>query len=251
MLVEGAGLFLLGKLCRQSTTYDIASSVTAPTALFAQANRAFTKTGENHIMIPNERILVIPSQVIVPKLGSSRSLETTIPYEELAAMIRGHHQLVDRAPAETDSSLKQIIPYAIIRFADQVYLVKRSKRQAEARLHDLYSIGLGGHISESVDASSDVIRAALARELDEEMVIAGPSLVKYVGIINDDTTDVGKVHLGILHEVLLEGDYCRIREKENMTGNWCEIPSLANYYDAMESWSQIVCRYHLLTGSQV
>jgi predicted NUDIX family phosphoesterase len=175
---------------------------------------------------------------------------TTISYEDITALIRVYHRLVDRAPAETDSSLKQIIPYAIIRFDDQVYLVKRSKRQAEARLHDLYSIGLGGHISESIDESSDVIRAALARELDEEMVIAGPSLVKYVGIINDDTTDVGKVHLGILYEVMLEGDYCRIREKENMTGNWCAIPSLTNYYDTMESWSQIVCRYHLLTSAR-
>jgi predicted NUDIX family phosphoesterase len=222
-----------------------------PTAPLAQASRAFTKTGENHIMIPNERILVIPSQVIVPKLKSAHSLESTIPYEDLMALIRKHHQLVDRAPAEIDNSLKQIIPYAIIRFDDQVYLVKRSKRQAEARLHDLYSIGLGGHISESLDDTSDVIRAALARELEEEMDITGPSQTKYVGIINDDTTDVGKVHLGILHEVLLEGNYCRIREKENMTGNWCAIPSLANYYDAMESWSQIVCKYHLLTGSQV
>jgi predicted NUDIX family phosphoesterase len=202
-------------------------------------------------MIPNERILVIPSHVIVPKLTSHRFLETTISYDELMNLIDEHHQLVDRAPAETDNSLKQIIPYAIIRFGDQVYLVKRSKRQAEARLHDLYSIGLGGHISESVDESSDVIRAALARELDEEMVIDGPSLVKYVGIINDDTTDVGKVHLCILHEVLLEGEYCRIREKENMTGNWCAIPSLAIYYEKMESWSQIVCKYRLLTGSQV
>jgi predicted NUDIX family phosphoesterase len=198
-------------------------------------------------MIPNERILVIPSHVIVPKLKSARLLETTIPYDELTALIRVHHQLVDRAPAETDGSLKQIIPYAIIRFKDQVYLVKRTKRQAEARLHDLFSIGLGGHISESVDDTSDVIRAALARELEEEMNITGPSQVTYVGIINDDTTDVGKVHLGILHEVLLEGDYCRIREKENMTGNWCQIPALADYYEKMESWSQIVCKYHLLT----
>jgi predicted NUDIX family phosphoesterase len=202
-------------------------------------------------MIPNERILVIPSQVIVPKLKGAHQLDTTIPYADLTALIRGYHQIVDRAPAETDNSLKQIIPYAIIRFNDQVYLVKRTKRQAEARLHDLYSIGLGGHISESVDNTSDVIRTALARELDEEMAIAGPSQAKYVGIINDDTTDVGKVHLGILHEVLLEGDYCRIREKENMTGNWCAIPSLANYYDAMESWSQIVCRYHLQTRGQI
>jgi len=208
------------------------------------------RSGESHDMIPNERILVIPSHVIVPRLKNHHFLETAIPYDELTNLIKEHHKLVDRAPAETDSSLKQIIPYAIIRLGDQVYLVKRSKRQAEARLHDLYSIGLGGHISESIDESSDVIRAALARELDEEMVIAGPSAVKYVGIINDDTTDVGKVHLGILHEVLLEGDYCRIREKENMTGNWCAIPALAEYYANMESWSQIVCKYHLLAGNQ-
>jgi predicted NUDIX family phosphoesterase len=202
-------------------------------------------------MIPNERILVIPSKVIVPKLKSARLLETSIPYDELMGLVREHHQLVDRAPAETNSSLKQIIPYAIIRFGQQVYLVKRTKRQAEARLHDLYSIGLGGHISESVDDTSDVIRAALARELEEEMNITGPSQVTYVGIINDDTTDVGTVHLGILHEVLLEGNYCRIREKENMTGNWCTIPSLADYYEKMESWSQIVCKYHLMTGHHV
>jgi len=187
----------------------------------------------------------------VPKLKSARLLETTIPYDELTALIREHHQLVDRVPAESDSSLKQIIPYATIRFGDQVFLVKRTKRQAEARLHDLYSIGLGGHISESVDGSSDVIRTALARELEEEMAIAGPTRVKYVGIINDDTTDVGKVHLGILHEVLLEGDYCRFREKENMTGNWCAIPLLADYYEKMESWSQIVCKYHLAEEGQV
>jgi predicted NUDIX family phosphoesterase len=222
--------------------FDIASVI----AGLSIPHPKFTKTEESHIMIPNERILVIPSQVIVPKLKSARLLETTIPYDELQALIREHHQLVDRAPAETDSSLKQIIPYAIIRFGHQVYLVKRTKRQAEARLHDLYSIGLGGHISESVDETSDVIRAALARELEEEMNISGPSQAKYVGIINDDTTDVGKVHLGILHEVLLEGDYCRIREKENMTGNWCEISALGNHYDAMESWSQIVSKYHLL-----
>lgn len=199
-------------------------------------------------MIPNERILIIPSNVIVPMLRSNRLLETAIPYEKLTALIRDHHQLVDRAPAETDSSLKQIIPYAIIRNGDQVFLVKRTKRQAEARLHDLFSIGLGGHISESLEGGADVIAAALARELEEEMVVDSPSTVKYVGIINDDTTDVGKVHLGILHEVLLENDSCRIREKENMTGNWCAIPSLAMYYDSMESWSQIVCKYHLLTN---
>jgi predicted NUDIX family phosphoesterase len=249
--VEAAVLVLPRKPDRRPTRFDIASVVAKLRTPQSQQIPAFTKTGESHIVIPNERILVIPSQVIVPKLKSAHSLDTTISYEELTALIRRHHQLVDRAPAETDHSLKQIIPYAIIRFGDQVYLVKRSKRQAEARLHDLYSIGLGGHISELVDESSDVIRAALVRELEEEMVIAGPSRVKYVGIINDDTTDVGKVHLGILHEVLLEGDYCRIREKENMTGNWCAVPSLVNYYDTMETWSQIVCKYHLLTGSQV
>jgi predicted NUDIX family phosphoesterase len=74
-------------------------------------------------MIPNERIVVVSAQVIVPKLRSAHPLETAISYEELAAMIREHHQLVDRAPAETNSSLKQIIPYAIIRFDDQVFLV--------------------------------------------------------------------------------------------------------------------------------
>jgi predicted NUDIX family phosphoesterase len=205
---------------------------------------------ESQDMIPNERILVIPSSVIVPRLQSHSFLEKTIPYDELMNLINEHHQLVDRAPAETNSSLKQIIPYAIIRFADQVFLVKRTKRQAEARLHDLYSIGLGGHISESLEESPDVVAAALGRELEEEMAIAGPSIATYVGIINDDTTDVGKVHLGILHEVVLEGDYCRIREKENMTGSWCPISSLAKYYDSMESWSQIVCKYHLLASSQ-
>ncbi|SLM31026.1 conserved hypothetical protein [Desulfamplus magnetovallimortis] len=108
---------------------------------------------------------------------------------------------VDRNEAESDSSLKQVIPYIVLKSKDMIGVYKR--KGSEKRLHDLYSIGIGGHInpddSVSYDSFRQILNAGMIRELDEEL-LERPSdaTPEFQGIINEELTDVGKVHLGAL-----------------------------------------------------
>src|SRR5207245_7179115 len=105
-----------------------------------------------------------------------------------------------RAEVETDPSYKQIIPYVVLRSGNLVFHYTRGQKGSEARLRALRSLGVGGHISE-VDVSlfGDPYRSGLAREVAEEVHLDSPYTERCVGLINDDRTPVGRVHLGIVH----------------------------------------------------
>lgn len=148
-----------------------------------------------------------------------------------------------RNELEDDPSHKQIIPYAVICFGDMVYMFHRTKKQTEARLHNLYSLGVGGHMNpwgDKVDV--EYMHHELARELGEEVLLhEGCSIDKIVpvGFINDDTNEVGKVHLGVLYQIHLNNMDIEINEKEKMTGQWVKLADLRSFYPQMESWTQI------------
>ena len=144
---------------------------------------------------------------------------------------------------ENDSSYKQIIPYAVINCDDEVYLFRRTKKQTENRLHNLYSLGVGGHMNPSKGENElSYIRAELERELNEEVFIHNNCTIeslKPLGLINDDTNEVGKVHLGVLYDIHLSNTSIEIKEKEKMEGKWIKKSDLKLYYPQMESWSKI------------
>ena len=144
---------------------------------------------------------------------------------------------------ENDSSYKQIIPYAVICCGDEVYLFHRTKKQTEVRLHNLYSLGVGGHMNpfgDNIDES--YMRHELNREMNEEVMVHDDCFIEsivVVGFINDDTNDVGKVHLGVLYHINLTSKSIEINEKEKMTGQWVRKTDLSDYYAQMESWSKL------------
>ena len=112
-----------------------------------------------------------------------------------------NHSFRSRALVEEDSSWKQIIPYVIVRHADRYLLVRRTNRQTESRLHGKYSVGIGGHINdaEKFGADQNVLEAGLERELEEEIHLLGRRRsLSLAGIISDDSTPVGQVHLGLV-----------------------------------------------------
>ncbi len=115
---------------------------------------------------------------------------------------------------ETDPSYKQLIPYCIFRCGEAVFHYRRGKIQGEGRLRGLRSIGIGGHIS-STDAETAEASylAAMRREIEEEVFLESAYTQKCVGLINDDLTDVGRVHLGIVHLFELEAPKVRPREE--------------------------------------
>jgi len=155
-----------------------------------------------------------------------------------------------RHEMEEDPSFKQLIPYVLFRYTDeagaiQLFQYTRGKGQGEKRLHSKRSVGVGGHISSidaAVDSGSDPYREGMRRELEEEVIIDTPYTVRCVGMINDDLTEVGKVHLGVVHLLDVERPDVQSREDEIREAGFRPVAELMGQLDQFESWSEICLR---------
>jgi predicted NUDIX family phosphoesterase len=108
-------------------------------------------------------------------------------------------------------------------------------------LHDKLSIGIGGHINPAEGIlAADLIQNGLSREVNEELHIARGYQERLIGLINDDTTDVGRVHLGVLFEIEASSRDVTVRETTKMDGDWALPGRLGDSYERLETWSQIV-----------
>ena len=164
------------------------------------------------------------------------------------ARIRRHAFFVERRKAEQDSSWKQVIPYVVVTRGDSLLLLERTKRQGEARLHGKLSIGVGGHVN-PVDRGDDerpgdVLLEGLRRELAEELAVTGPVELRAAGFLNDDATDVGAVHFGLVAVADARRAEVKIRETELMSGRFvprAELTELCRRErDRFETWSSLL-----------
>ncbi|HKO55869.1 MAG TPA: NUDIX domain-containing protein [Thermoanaerobaculia bacterium] len=177
--------------------------------------------------------MVVP-RAALPMLDAHR---TDLIRDDTAAileLIAGKHLFIPRPRAEISPEFKQIIPYVVIRGGGEYFLLRRLPKQGETRLHDKLSLGIGGHINPGHD-----LLAGLRKELEEEVSIDDPYELSFVGILNDDSTEVGRVHLGAVY-MLETSRNVRVRETEKMTGSFVPREALGPLREAMESWSQIV-----------
>jgi predicted NUDIX family phosphoesterase len=189
----------------------------------------------------SEQVLVVKRDLLEPFLASGESLITKnadIIFSEILA----DHQFVPRSAAEYDFGLKQIIPYVVVRCRNSFLLLRRTPKQTEKRLHNKYSLGIGGHINPSLPDNRDpnVIIKGLYRELNEEILVGDPGTLSFKGVINDESSSVGKVHLGLLYVLEVKSDAYAIREVDKMTGQWMDDRGIMLFYGRMEKWSQIV-----------
>jgi predicted NUDIX family phosphoesterase len=157
----------------------------------------------------------------------------------------GIAQFMDREAAEQDPSFKQIIPYGIFRYNGKILHYTRGGSSGEARLHDKGSLGIGGHINpiDNQDHTMGITTymAGVEREVSEEITINGSFTQKVIGVINDDSNDVGAVHLGVVH--LFELSTNDVTSNESALANLQFLspdelmqPTL---YDKLETWSQL------------
>jgi predicted NUDIX family phosphoesterase len=156
--------------------------------------------------------------------------------EEVFSIIESRHFFIDRPVAEESPQFKQIIPYVVIAHDDAYFLLRRLKKQTEARLHEKLSLGIGGHIN----PDTPTLLGGLQKELEEEVHVADPYELKFVGILNDDTTEVGRVHVGAVYVLTASTRNVVVRETEKMAGEWVAMSDLAAVRERMETWSQIV-----------
>jgi len=181
-----------------------------------------------------EQVMVVERQTLAPFLIEYGLVKERT--DEMFDLIVDLHFFLDRPTAEISPQFKQIIPYVIIRNDDAYFLLQRTQKQTEARLHHKYSLGIGGHINPD---TPDLLEG-LQKELEEEVHVAGDYDLTFVGVLNDDTTDVGRVHLGAVYLLDAHERNVTVRETEKMTGRWVPRAELAQFREMMETWSQIV-----------
>ncbi|MBI1830042.1 MAG: phosphoesterase [Planctomycetes bacterium] len=191
-------------------------------------------------MPAEELVLVIPTpifQAIGVFQGLCRDVERYAP----ALLDPAHFSFLPRSRAEHDPSFKQLIPYVILKFRDQLFHYTRGQGAGEKRLRALRSVGIGGHINpHDQDTASHPYRQGMLRELAEEVVIDTRYSETCIGFINDDATPVGQVHLGVVHVFELERPAVSPREANLTDAGFAPLGELVLAKDAFETWSQFV-----------
>jgi predicted NUDIX family phosphoesterase len=189
----------------------------------------------------DERVLVVPSSHL-DRLGRFQGFSGDAERYLSALLVPELMDYRPRSQVEEDPNFKQIIPYVVFRSGDEVFCYKRGASQGEARLHRLRSLGVGGHVSEE-DAlggkTLDAYEAAMRREIEEEVVVAVSGRIRRVGLINDDSTPVGRVHLGVVHLYELESPSVTAREDGLAEAQFLSLPTVVGWRDEFETWSQI------------
>lgn len=164
--------------------------------------------------------------------------------DDLLVSVRQHYRFRPRKEVEEDPAEPQIIPYVVFRHQDRYFLTHRLRRSSERRLRHLYSLGVGGHINpEDVAGAADPIDAGLRREWEEEVVYSGGFDYRLIGAINDQTTPVGRVHVGLIFLVEGSRPEISIREVDKLAGTLLTLDAMRSYYLDMESWSQLIFDY--------
>lgn len=153
---------------------------------------------------------------------------------------------IDRDEAENNANYKQVIPYCLISRGDETFCYQRSKSGSENRLHDLWSLGVGGHVNPCDGLTNESITNACKRELEEEVSFSNLKNAGFVGLINDDSDSVNSVHFGIVYHVKLnENSYFNVKEDALSNGSFLKTAELKNEYKNWEKWSNLILEEYL------
>jgi predicted NUDIX family phosphoesterase len=189
-----------------------------------------------------EMVLCFP-RTLLEEIGSFQGIRTDVSAYVPRILEAENTHFVPRAKAEDDPSEKQIIPYVLIRKGDTYLHYVRGKGSGEKRLVAKGSIGIGGHINHGDESlfltGFEFYEAALQRELHEELRMDGRFRTRIVGLINDDSTPVGRVHFGVVH-------LCELADENVSKGEACitdlrflTVPELVERREQLENWSQL------------
>ena len=185
-------------------------------------------------MAPPELVYVVP-RIVIMGSGGWHGLRTS----DLAASVEAIERagrFEPRSAMEQDPSFKQVIPYLVLRDGPRYFLMRRTRAGGDERLHDRWSIGVGGHLNPG-DGGLD---GGLRREWSEEVEADFVPGFRLLALLNDDSTDVGRVHLGAVYEADAAGRPVAIRETDKLTGRFAQPDEVAAVAADLETWSRLV-----------
>jgi predicted NUDIX family phosphoesterase len=184
------------------------------------------KDDELILGLPRERLLGGPDWRGLRQEGIGPYLEA----------IERHGEHRRRGDVEEDPSWKQVIPYLLLHDAECWFLMRRTRAGGDARLHERYSVGVGGHVR----PEDGGIAGGLAREWHEEIEAAFEPEFRLVGLLNDDDDPVGAVHFGVVFVAAADGRPVAVRERDKLEGSFEPLWRVRQVYDRLETWSQLV-----------
>lgn len=185
-------------------------------------------------MSEGEQVLVVPRGSLMGDPGWLGV--TSAGLDDFEAIVARDGRFLPRAEVEPDRSWKQVIPYLVLRDGARYFLMRRTQAGGDARLHDRWSIGVGGHLN----PGDGDLAGGLRREWREEVQADFEPEFHLIGLLNDDTTEVGSVHVGAVYVADAAHRAVRIRETDKLTGAFADPADVAAVVERMESWSALV-----------
>jgi predicted NUDIX family phosphoesterase len=184
-----------------------------------------------------ENVLVIPRSQF-QRAGFFRGFQAFSPEYAAKLLDPDGFEFRPRHEVETDTNYLQVIPYLLLRFEGQVFHYQRGGAGTEKRLTARRSVGIGGHINDfDFQLGSDVYRLGMLRELREEVTHAPIASEQTLGMIYDDATPVGEVHLGIVEVIDLNQPFVQPNEPAIEGLGFATVQQLLQEPDGFESWS--------------
>ena len=189
----------------------------------------------------DELVLVVPTSELYEAVNGGAAWLGIRPAGEdrLAALIRDRGAFRPRSEMEPDETWKQVIPYPVLRDGSRWFLMRRTKAGGDARLHDRWSIGVGGHVNPEDGGLDGDLSTALRREWLEELAVDFVPAFRFVGLLNDDSTPVGRVHVGLVYEADAAGRPVTIRETDKLSGSFVAAAEVEAVADDLETWSRL------------
>jgi predicted NUDIX family phosphoesterase len=184
-----------------------------------------------------ERVYVVPRASVIDEAGWY-GLRTD-GLEDFVVALEQLGRYEPRALMEADPTYKQVIPYLVLRDAERLFLMRRTSGGGDPRLHGRFSIGVGGHLN----PGDGGLLGGLRREWAEELVADFVPEFRLVALLNDDTTEVGTVHLGAVYIAEADGRRVAIRETDKLTGAFATLAEVAAVVDRLETWSRLAFEF--------
>jgi predicted NUDIX family phosphoesterase len=188
-------------------------------------------------------MILVVRRTLLEQLGMFQGLCFEVDRYLPALLDRTHNFFTPRAPAETNPELKQIIPYVLLVHGERVLHYVRGKKAGEQRLVAKGSIGIGGHMNDHDEGLFALDRAAydagVQREVGEELRLGARYTHRVAALLNDDSNEVGRVHLGVVHVFTLDSTDVQKGEAMITDLQFLDRAQLAARREAMETWSQL------------
>jgi predicted NUDIX family phosphoesterase len=175
-------------------------------------------------MAAEERVLCFQRELF-EKLGVFQGLSLEVEKYLPVVTAPSNLQYLSRSNAEQDRRYKQLIPYVLILCKGKILRYRRGKGD-----HGLFSNDRG---------YQDGMRRELMEEVAIDKVKDAP-----VAVINDDSTDVGYVHFGVVHVVQVPNEAVAGRRSGILGPEFIPLDEAVKDVSGYESWSRF-CLEHL------